>query len=340
MMSTSQPTISTAPKHDRFYFGLSCFAFLLLTPILLYYGYCWGFWGRNSLLLQHLFQCNCPASSEDARFPKEVDVIVSACRKGVVILSPSGNLLYVREQNPATPSAYLVDLRTEDKILIELPEGRTYFLTDDLIFLFVWYGGDHEGGEHLFDRTTNAMYRIQNFISLEPDAYSYGNLDADILFRSLLQVEKVFLIDDPYDTVIALSSDFRTDPKHSFIFISSMLPGDHKRLLEQFLQENNISYSSIPANFRHEVLSPDGKFMARSDGVYLMNPYQRILEGPSLSARGWTYDGRGVVYSSSGRCLVHTFLPFADDVGCLVEVNQPVLLLNVPEEYLSSMPAP
>ena len=42
--------------------------------------------------------------------------------------------------------------------------------------------------------------------------------------------------------------------------------------------------------------------------------------------------------SSSGRCLVHTFIPFADDTGCLTEVAPPVLLLKVPEEYLLSAP--
>jgi len=339
-MGASQPKTSTTHKRWVFSSKLGCFSIFLIAPFLFYYGYCWGLWGRNSLLLQHLFQCNCPPSSEEWRYPKEVDVIVSACHSGGVILSPSGRLLYIREKNTELTSTYLLDLQTQDKIFINLPEGRINFLTDDLIYIFVWYGGVHEGGEHIFDRTTNAMYRIQSFIFLEPNAYSYGKLDSDLLFKALLQVEKVFLIDDPYDTVIALSSDFRTDSNHSFIFQADMLPGDYKRLLEQFLRENNITYYYIPANFHNEVLSQDERFMARSDGVYLLNPYQKILEGYSLSARGWIYDGRGVVYSSSGRCLVHTFIPFADDIGCLIEVEQPVLLLKVPEEYLLSTRTP
>jgi hypothetical protein len=339
-MRTLQTKTSATSKQRGLPFRTGCFILLAISPFLFYYGYCWGLWGRNSLLLQYLFQCKCPTASEEWRYPKHVDIIVSACHNGSVILSPSGRLLYVRENNTERTSTDLLDLQTKDKIPIALPEGSIYFLNDDLIYIFVWYGGTHEGGEHIFDRTTNTMYQIQNFIFLEPNAYSYGELDSNLLFKALLQVEKVFLIDDPSETVIALSSDFRTDPNHSFIFEASMLSDDYNRLLEQFLRENNIAYYYIPANFHNEVLSQDGRFMARGDGVYLINPYQKILDGYSLSARGWIYGGHGVLYSSSGRCLVHTFLPFADDIGCLIEVEQPVLLLKVPKEYLSSTQTP
>jgi len=59
---------------------------------IVHYGYCFSLWGRKSLLFQHLFQCKCPSFSEEWRFPKEVDVIVSACHQSYVELSPSGRL--------------------------------------------------------------------------------------------------------------------------------------------------------------------------------------------------------------------------------------------------------
>lgn len=298
---------------------------------MLYLGYCWGVWGRHSLLLQYLFQCRCPSASEEARFPKQVDVIVPACGYVNSILSPSGRLLYVRENNGKPDSTYLLDLQTNQKIALALPEGSTYFLTDELIFLSLAYGG----GEYILDRGTGKQYPIQRFISLQPNAYSYGKLDANILFKALLQVETVFLIDVPYQPVIALSSDFRTHPEHSFTFDASALSGNDTKLLEQFLKQNNIIHYRIPAGFPHEAVAYDGSLIARDDGIYLVTTNQMIVKAPPSLVRGWTSDGHGAIYSSAGLCLVRRGLPFSDDIGCAIRVPQPVLKLKVPEDYLS-----
>jgi hypothetical protein len=141
----------------------SCFALLWGLPLLLYFGYCWGVWGRHSLFLQYLFQCHCPSASEEARYPKQVDVVVPACGYVNSILSPSGRLLYVRENNDKITSTYLLDLQTNQKITFTLPEGSNYFLTDELLFLSLDYGG----GEYILDRSTEKQYPIQSFLSLQ-----------------------------------------------------------------------------------------------------------------------------------------------------------------------------
>jgi hypothetical protein len=215
--------------------------------------------------------------------------------------------------------------------MFTLPEGSNYFLTDELIFLSLDYGG----GEYILDRSTEKQYPIQSFLSLQPNAYSYGKLDADLLFEALLQVETVFLIDAPYQPVIALSSDFRTHPEHSFTFDASALSGNGTNLLEQFLQRNNIIYYRIPARFPHEAISRDGRLTARDDGIYLVETNQMIVKAPPSLIRGWTGDGRSAIYSSGGLCLIHRGLPFSDDIGCAIRVSQPVLKLKVPEVYLS-----
>src|SRR5919108_3048913 len=98
-------------KQRRLRGWVSCFALLAGLPFLLYFGYCWGLWARNSLLLQHLFQCNCSGFSEELRYPKQADIVVSACRSSHTELSPSGRLLYVKEKD----LAYLLDLQTGDR---------------------------------------------------------------------------------------------------------------------------------------------------------------------------------------------------------------------------------
>jgi len=306
--------------------SLGYLTFLLGLPLLFYFGYCWGLWGRNSLLLQYLFQCKCPSVSEEARFSKQVDVIVSACGNGGVSLSPGGQLLYVRGRNNRPGSTYLLDLQTQEQIQFALQEGSNYFLTDNLMFISLDYGG----GEYIYDYSTEKQYPIQSFIQKQPSAYSYGKLDSDLLFRALLQVEEVFLMDAPYQPVVALSSDFRTHPEHSFTFQASALSGNGVNRLEQFLRQNNIKYFNIIATLPHEVVSPDGRYVARDDGIYLLETNQLITKAPPSLVKGWTSDSRGAIYSSGGLCLLPRGLPFADDTGCAIKVPQPVLLLKVP----------
>jgi len=347
-MSTVQTRTNSTPRYRGYRFGIGCLAILLVSPVLLYYGYCWGLWGRNSLLLQYLFQCNCPVASEEARYPKQVDVIVSSCQYVSSRLSPSGRFLYIQMNESRSNLAYLLDLQTSEEIPFPLSKGSIYFLTDDLIF-HSHYGED----EYILDRMTGMKYPIQSFLRLQPQAYSYGELNTSLLFRALSQIEKVFLIDNAFPPVIALSSDFRAHPEHSFTFDYSALPGHNASLLEQFLQQNNIAYYHIAATFLHEAVSPDGRFIARDDGIYLIETGEKIVEGydargwfhpysgDHFSVRGWIYDGTGVIYSKFlNPCLIESSFFLSDEPGCFVEVPQPLLELKVPEEYLSSTEIP
>jgi hypothetical protein len=178
------------------------------------------------------------------------------------------------------------------------------------------------------------QYPIQSFRRLQPRAYSYGKLHLDLLLNALLQIEEVFFIDPPHQPVIALSSDFRTHPENSFTFDTSALSGDEQTLLEQFLEQNHVNSYRIAATFPHEVVSPDGRLIAQDDGIYLMETNQLIAQAPPSSIRGWTSDGRGAIYSSVGRCLKWRGVLFGDNVWCEIWVPQPVIILNVPEEYL------
>jgi hypothetical protein len=166
-------------------------------------------------------------------------------------------------------------------------------------------------------------------------------VDPGLLLSSLLRVERIFLIDSPSQLVVALSSDFQNNSENSFVFNGSDLPEEDKYNIPQFLQNNNIAYSYIADNFSDEVISPNGKLIARSDGIYLIETNQKIVEGYYLSVRGWSYDGRGAIYSHAfGRCLMWINFPFADDRECFLRVPQPVLLLKVPQEYLKPTQMP
>ncbi|HEU0292967.1 MAG TPA: hypothetical protein VFR47_09540 [Anaerolineales bacterium] len=346
-MKTRQSRTDYSPKPRGQWFWTGCFILLLGLPVLLYCGYCWGWWGRHSLLLQYLFQCNCPPASEEARYPDEVDVIISACRYVSSRLSPSGRLLYVNEKRNGLTSTYLLDLQTHEKTPFFLPEGSNHFLTDDLFLFSSAYGND----TYLLDRMTGERYPIREFSYWRPSTDITGEVNLSVLADVLRSIKDVFLIDD--DALVALAQDFRTYPEHKFFVHRASFPGSNPNRVEEFLQQNNISYHSVSDGFPGEAFSPDGKFIGRDDGIYLVETNQKIVDGYAtskyyrsysgkyFSVRGWIYDGSGVIYSKFLKpCLIELELPVTDAVECYIAVPQPLLKLNVPKEHLLPQETP
>lgn len=306
---------------------------------LLYFGYCRGWWGRQSLLLQYLFQCNCPVTSEEARYPESIDVIVSACRNAGARVAPGGRWLHVDEEWNNVRSSYLLNVETGEKIPTAVPQSNMYFLTDDLVFVSL---GSGDGNEYVQDRTTEKQYILRRFRSLYPDALVDGNADPGVLAEALHNASFVFLIDDR-DIVVAYTPEFPASAKLNFTTNWLDLPGGEPDKVRLFLQEFDIAYRLIPSGFMEEAVSPDGRFVARRDGIYLSDTGEKVAEGYFIrkfpgkqyfSVRGWTYDSSGVIYSKFAEpCLLET--PGIDEPGCLWEVPQPVIKLNVPEEYMS-----
>jgi hypothetical protein len=334
-------TLQTEPNHYSkqrgIRFWISRIIFLIGLAVVAYYGYCSGLWGRNSLLLQYLFQCSCPAFSEEWRYPRRVDVIVPACRNvdASVRLSPSGRFLYVRKEKDGLTSAHFLDLQTMEKIKVT-DQPFSSFLTDDLWFV--------EAGieSYIIDRTTGKQSPIKIFRYWQVNAYVNGEPNLELLVTALHQADQVFFSQNN-DTVIALMPDFSTNLGQNFTFDRSDIPGGDSNRVEQFLREKNITYQTILEDFPDEALSPDGRFVARNSGIYLVETDRRIVRGISrFLIRGWINDGSRAIYTSHfPPCLLRVGVPFVgDDTWCEISVPQPVLLLKVPEEYLSPPEGP
>ena len=337
-----------AYKRQEYQFWRGCLLKLIILisiPLLFYSGYCYGLWGGNSLILQYLFQCNCPSPSEQMRYPKEVEVIISACQNSSARLLPSGQLLYVRENKDDHTSTYLLDLRTNEKIAFTLPYSSFDFLTDDLLYIFVYY----EANEYLLDRSTNNEYPIKRFVYSHPGSYIDGNADPAKLVTALRQAKDIYFIANSTDMVVALPPNFPAHPELIFYFNRFDLQGFDPNRVEKFLQQNKISYQTpLPSypEYPHEITSPSGKFIARPDGIYLSGSEKKIVEGYSFreflarrffTPRGWIYNGTGVIYTTLiNPCLIGpSFF-----TGCHYKVPQPVLLLKMPEEYMPSTETP
>jgi hypothetical protein len=338
-MKTLPSETKDTPKRQRRRFWLGCFTILLVLPVLLYYGYCWGLWGQHSLLFQYLFQCKCPFTSEERHYPVEVDIVVSAYRNANVRLSPSGRFLYVNEHRNTLASSYLLDLETHQKIEFAVQTDYIYFLSDDLVLFSLNYGG---GEEYILDRSTGEQYRIPKFRSLHPEAVINGDADLSLLAEALRKAKHVFLIND-IDTAVAITPDFPASPENNFITNRFDIPGEGPHRIRLFLQEYSISHQFISSNLPEDAVSPDGRFIAHPDGIYLIDTGERIVEGHFVrkflskqyfSVLGWTHDSSGVIYSKFPEpCLIEWGLGIEYHT-CYYEVSQPRIKLKVPEEYL------
>jgi hypothetical protein len=286
-------------------------------------------WGRQSLLLQYLFQCKCPPASEEARYSEEVDVIVSGCRRVSTgfKLSPGGHFLYIREEEKEHVASYLLDLQTMERMKVT-DQRFSSFLTDDLWFV------DGSVNGYIIERTTGTQYAIKSFRYWQDNAFVNGEPNLELLVAALQQAETV-VVTQNHDSVVVLTADFRTNPEKSFTFRGSDILKPFIGIqIEDFLRANNVTYQTILADFPREAISPDGRFIAQDDGIYIVGTNQMNVKAPIPGVRGWTYDGRGVIYTSS-RCLFRIGFP-ADGGACLIRVSQPVIRLKVPEEYLLS----
>jgi hypothetical protein len=113
--------------------------------------------------------CSCPAASEEARYPREVDVLVSACQDRLIELSPSGRYLDVNISRPQ-PQRFLLDLATGD--VQDPPTHHAYtFITDDLLLV-----DPRSADPYLLARSTGQEMPI---IDLWPHRIPGGELEDD-----------------------------------------------------------------------------------------------------------------------------------------------------------------
>lgn len=191
-------------------------------------------------MLQYLFQCHCPLASEEARYPQSVNVIVSACHNAGVRLAPSRRLLHVNEKWNGVTSSYVLNLETNEKIDFAVPGNLIYFLTDDLVFFSLNYGGDG----YILDRMNGEQYPIQRFGYLHPDAIIDGNADLSLLAEALRKTKYVFLIDD-FDMVIALTPEFFTSSEYNFISDRFDIAGESSDRVRLFYRKTVFPTSSF-----------------------------------------------------------------------------------------------
>ncbi len=273
--------------------------FVLLSFLwLLYWSWCWGWWGRDNLFLQYLFQCRCPSISEQARFPAPAQVLVSAC---------TGETSKKSQLSDLVKAGYI----------------GSYYVFNNWVL------------ERRPNRETNQFdYNLVNVIgnqqiSLKRTTPS-GDFEIDQETLTLLDsAQKVYLVQES-QVAVALARSFESAQQGNIILEGAP---SRQNEISSILKRNNIPYdlssSHGPVSFNH--------LFTYIFGIYLTANLQRIVDGSEIGSRflpvGWASDDRGVLLEGSNSLYLYGG-GFQVVIPTGPVVPQPILLLRVPNEYL------
>lgn len=265
---------------------------------LLYWSWCWGWWGRTNLGLQYFLQCACPSLSEHARFPEQAQVVVSACVDDTSKQSQLSNLL----RSGFVGSYYVFD----DWLL----ERRTNSQSNESVY-------------YLVNAISKQELPVQRRVPLRD-----FEIDQDTL-TSLKTAQKIFLVQES-QVAVALANDFESTQQGNIVLEgSSSIQGE----ISTILRLNNIPYELSSSRGRVSL----NRSFTYIFGIYLTSNLQRIVDGFEIASRflprGWASDDRGVVLEGNNSLYLYGG-GFQVVVPTGPIVPQPILLLRVPSESL------
>jgi hypothetical protein len=274
---------------------------------------------------------------EDIFRPPHTEVLVSACKSPVATGVPGGEVLLVREAG--TDKMYLLDLRTgkkrdvpNDSLLLD----HGIFLNSELVWL-EGYGRPEDPGyrpDYILDLIDNQRYELLDLTWLplldgnkfDPKYYAY--------FQSAKQV----FIHHGDNKLIALSLDFRQHPEGNVIFsqysLESGAIAKNGEMLEKLMNDLGVDYEIVDLSLKYtDVPSPTGRYIIRSDGIYLSETNMPVVTEEYTGRRfigdyfvSWYYDEIGMVFQGGGYSLIT--LP---GTSSFYDISVPVLKMRLPE---------
>ncbi len=263
-------------------------SFLLLG--LLYGGYCWGWWGRENLALQYLFQCQCPPGSEDARY-HPYRVLAAACTDPHLRdVAPSGRYAITEEQHPVARLIRHDLVRSQAHTLDLQPVRGTYVqhLNNQLLFVLPR------------DTSQASLLNLQAGRQIPLPFVRTTRLDPAT--RPIFQAAEQVLVFNDY--ILALAPDYLRHPDQNIVLYT--VSGRSRDQVTQALTAAGVDFTLLPEPYttgpvRDARYSHDGRFYARRDGIYRADTQERIVRlrvprtHPAAACRpsSWTADNRG-----------------------------------------------
>lgn len=278
------------------------------------------------IILLALLCCNLPSLlfislclKEDIFRPPHTEVLVSACKKPVAIGVPGGDVVFVSEG--LTDKLYLLDLHTGEKQDVPndpLLLDHGIFLSSELVWLEVG------STQFIRDLTDGQRYELLDLGRLP--RLEGGKFDPKyyVYFQS---AEQVF-IHHSENTLIALTSDFRTNQNGRVVLSLYSNTLENGKLLEQLMKNLGVDYEIVDFSlYDVDVPSPAGRFYVHYDGIYISGTNTPIVtRNMGVYFRGWYYDESAVIFQGPEYFLVSNTL-----IGSHYPHPRPVLKLSLPE---------
>ena len=301
----------------------------ILALALVYWGYCWHWWGRDTLALQYLFQCRCPPASEATRYPN-FTVLVSACRDMALHdMSPTGRSVLLRPR--AGGSMRQLDLQARAETILPFDTdtiNRIYPIDDQRFFVIL----ARKTGYLVYDQQQQAHLPVPSI---------YFDIQDGQVQEVLHTTHEVLLF---HDEVLVLASNYHQQPDNNAV-LTDVDAVDVDQMNTQ-LQPKGLLATPIHPPYQAERsssfqrYSPDGQFTARRDGIYRTDTQERLIStdlpffdrASDFDPVGWTAGQRGVVYAGRTAYVIDNSNDFFFSYAWL-PVPQPQLLLELPEEF-------
>lgn len=263
---------------------------------------------------------------QDRDIPPHSEVLVSACKFPIVRGVPGGEVLFVYEERSG--KIYLLDLRTGEKR--KVPNGRLVlnkgiFLSSELVWL---KGNRSEPGssgykpDYILDLNDGKRYELLNLNWLprleqgkfDPKNYAY------------IQAADLVYIHHWESTMIALSSDFRTNQNGRVSLSRYSDSSESGKALEQQMKDLGVDYEIVDFSLRYaDVPSPTGKYFIRDDGIYFSNTNTIAIEYKS-GFIGWYFDDSALIFGAGRDCYSYMI-----GANCLYSFRRPALKFNLPK---------
>jgi|CXWL01.1.fsa_nt_gi hypothetical protein len=287
-----------------------------------------------AVVLLVLLCCNLPeeilfrklCTEQDRDIPPHSEVLVSACKRPIVRGVPGGEVLFVYEERSG--KMYLLDLRTGEKRKIpndRLVLNKGIFLSSELVWLEGSRskpGSPNYNPDYILDLNDGKRYELLN-LSLLP-RLEHGKFDPKNY--AYIQASDLVYIHHSENTLIALSSDFRTNQNGRVSLSLYSNSSENGEVLEQQMKDLGVDYEVVDFSLRYaDVPSPTGKYFIRDDGIYFSNTNTIAVEYKS-GFMGWYFDDSALIFGTGRSC----YIPMIG-ANCLYSFRRPAFKFNLPK---------
>lgn len=261
-------------------------------------GWCWGWLKSDSRMLRYPLQCNCPATSEEARYPENVDVLVLACTPNAV---KSERLAHLQAEG------YRGSYSIVDYWILEQRKGT----------------GNAEFTYWLVNVKSNQEIPLEHIV-LEEGAPIPPELKAWLQTAGGVYLSyPVVVLQEPSDP--AQGTSFALEQKG-------------KDILALYYKLTGAGVKPIDPDSEVQGAYSLNRVFRYRYGIFLTSNNQLISPSHDLESdfwfRGWAADNRGVMFEGKEIFVIGTNDSVLMPLG-FYPIPQPVLLLKIPKEYLS-----